>query len=143
MPTTRKTHYFTMPPESWRRFYDRKTATVLTNWGDQLALHFPRFGVTCTVAFRYHHVRSIESRKTKCNLFNARGHCTNGTCPVLVEIEVEQEPKNEQSPAVFKLIVIGDAQHDAKKASASRQLTGVVREAMGMFNIFRRIVYGN
>ncbi|CAF1436149.1 unnamed protein product [Didymodactylos carnosus] len=66
-------------------------------------------------------------------------------CPVIVEVEVEDEPKNKSSPCIFKVIALGDAKHDPEKETASHPLIGMAREAMakaihqvGALNVFER-----
>ncbi|CAF3842285.1 unnamed protein product [Rotaria sp. Silwood1] len=126
----RYVHYFTMNYEQWRKFYDRKIDDVYSGWGDQLMPHFTQLKIYCTILFRYHHTRKNQSHKKNCNLFSATGCCKHRKCPVTIEIEIEKEPKHKGDPYVFKVTVVGDANHNPKKETAARQLTGARREAM-------------
>ncbi|CAF1632264.1 unnamed protein product, partial [Didymodactylos carnosus] len=119
-----------MTYEQWRAFCDHKTYDVYNGWGNQLAPHLVTLGITCTIIFRFHHIRDPTSLKKNSNLFSARGHCKNSECPVRIEIDVEHEVKNKGSPCVFKVVVIGDKKHDPKKETTGRPLTGAAREAM-------------
>ena len=121
-----------MTYDQWRAFYNRKTCDVYKGWGDQLLPHLIQLKIFCTVIFRYHHTRSKDSRKRNCNLFSARGCCKHKICPVLIEIEVADEPKTKESPCVFKVTVIGNATHDPKQETAARPLTGTAREVTGI-----------
>jgi hypothetical protein len=81
-------------------------------------------------------MRKKDSRKKNSNLFNGKGYCNIELCPVFIEVEVADEPRNKSSPCLFKVTVWGNANHDSQKKTGSRQLTGAAREAMGMFAFF-------
>jgi hypothetical protein len=125
-----------MTYDQWRVFYNRKTCDVYDDWGKQLIPHLIQLKIYCTIIFRYHHTRLKGSRKNNCNLFSGRGRCKHKRCRVTVEIEVKDEPKTKESPCVFKVTVVGDANHDPKKETVARPLTGAAREAIGMLSIF-------
>ena len=118
--------------EQWRAFYDHKNGDVYDGWGDQLTPYFTQLGITCTIAFRYHHNRLKYSRKKNSNLFSARGHCKAEMCPVQIDISIEDAPKKKGQPCVFKAVITGDKNHNSRQKTASRPLTGATREAIGM-----------
>jgi len=132
----RYVYYFTMTYEQWRVFFNHKTYDVYNGWGNQLIPHFKHIGITCTIVFRYHHVREKDSRKKNSNLFSGIGRCKAELCPVTILVQVQDEPKKKGSPCVFKVIVIGDKHHDPKKETVARPITGAIREAMGMLLLF-------
>lgn len=120
--------------EQWRKFYNVKINDVYSSWGDQLIPHLVQLKIHCSINFRYHHIRKKHSRKKNSSLFSAIGYCKQAICPVTIEIEIEHEPKHKGTPCVFKVTVTGDANHDSKKFTASRHLTGAMREAMGILS---------
>jgi hypothetical protein len=126
-------YYFTMCYEQWRRFYDHKTGTVCEDWGDQIALQFKSIGIVCTPVFRYHHGRAKDSRKRNTNLFSAIGYCKADECPVLIDVEVENQSIQKGRPCLFTVVIIGDKNHDPKKP-VSRQVKGAARERIGMLD---------
>ena len=128
----RYVHHFTMTFEQWRAFFNHKIYEVYDNWGNQLMPHFYRLGITCTIIFRYHHVRRKNSRKNRCKLFSGIGRCKADKCPVSAIVEVEDAPKNKGSPCVFKVVIIGDKNHNKKQEKVARPVTGAAREALGM-----------
>lgn len=127
-----------MAYDQWRGFYNRRIGDVNDGWGTKLIPYLTQLKITCTIVFRYHHVQLKDSRKKNCNLFTANGYCKHDMCPVTIEIEVNNEPKTKDSPCIFKVTVIGNANHDSKKQTASRHLTGAAREEMGMLSIFSK-----
>jgi len=128
----RYVYHFTMNYDQWRAFYDHKKGDVYDDWVEKLIPHLERLGITCAIAFRYHHTRLVDSRKKNCSLFSAKGHCKGVDCPVDIEIFIEDEPKSKGRPCVFKVVVTDDKNHNAEKGTMSRPLKGAAREAMGM-----------
>ncbi|CAF1314555.1 unnamed protein product [Adineta ricciae] len=127
---SRCVYYFTMAYDQWKMFYDYKIEDVHTGWSDRIVSHLYKLGITCTVIFRYHHSRLIDSRKQNCTLFSASGYCKVETCPVKVDIDIASEPKQKGDPSVFKVVVVGEKNHDPKKQKVSRSVTGPLREAI-------------
>lgn len=119
--------------DEWKTFYDYETGDVRDSWSNMIASYLPRLGINCTIVFRYHHSRLIDSRKKNCTLFSADGYCKAELCPVTADIEIATEPKMKGEPTVFKLLLTGEKNHDPKQQTVSRSITGDIREAIGMF----------
>ena len=118
--------------DQWRTFFNRKTGDVYSDWTNQVIPHLVQLKINCPIIFRYHHVRKKDSRKKQCCVFTARGRCKLSICPVTIDVEVEDEPKSKGSPCMFKVIVSCNPSHDPKKETASRPMTGIAREQMGI-----------
>ncbi|CAF4028148.1 unnamed protein product, partial [Adineta steineri] len=126
----RYVHYFTMNYDQWKLFFDHKIGDVYDGWGDKITPHLVELRIPCAINFRYHHSRLIDSRKHNSTLFNAKGYCTAELCPVKIDIGIVHEPKQKGAPTLFKVVVIGEKNHDPKQKPFSRQITGEIREAM-------------
>ena len=100
--------------DQWKKFYNNKNGDVCSGWGDQLTPYLVQLQIHCIIIFRYHHVRKKNSRKMNSSLFSAAGCCELQMCPVTIEIEIESEPKHKRNPCIFKVRIIGDANHDSK-----------------------------
>lgn len=132
----RRILHFALNCDEWRQFYDYKTGRNTTDWSNQLAKYMPRVGLTCSVAFKRHHLKQQGSRKKNCNFFSCSGRCTISLCPIMLSIVIEAEPKTKTSPAVFTVYVFGDANHDRQKATGSRPLRGLERSIIGTCFLF-------
>lgn len=127
----RSIQHFTLSYEEWQAFYQRKIAKVAEDWHTQLAEYITRANVTCSVSFKKHHVRAKGSRKKNTNLFRCHGQCQREECPLGVSVTVQEGPKKQGDPVVFKVYVFHEQKHNG---TAQRPLKGVRRTAMGMFD---------
>ena len=105
---SRCVHHFTMTREQWRMLYNRKTCEVAIDWTYRLSQCLEQINITCCPVFKRHRVRLKNSRKRNCCLSRAKAYCKHETCPVEIEIIVEEEPKTKESPCLFTVVCFGD-----------------------------------
>ncbi|CAF1403939.1 unnamed protein product [Adineta ricciae] len=51
-------------------------------------------------------------------------------CPVTVDINIASEPKQKGDPSVFKVVIVGEKNHNPKQQKVGRPITGPLREAI-------------
>jgi hypothetical protein len=124
-------HFF-MSYEQWRKFFDRDTYNLSKDWTNLLIPHLVDIGITCTLIFDYKHIRKKYSRKRRGKLITCIGHCKRQKCPVVVKVYVDDQSMKKHSPRLFTVHIIGERHHDPKTETASRPVTGLAREEMGI-----------
>ena len=65
----------------------------------------------------------------------------NLKCPIVFQVYVDNEPTKKSSACLFTVHSIGVENHESKEDNASRPVTGVAREKMGIVAILARLHY--
>jgi hypothetical protein len=121
-----------MSYDEWRNFFNRDTYTLSTEWTNLLIPHLVSIGITCTPIFDYHHAKKKHSRKKRGHLIVCTGHCKKQKCSIVFQIYVGNESIKKRSTTLFTVHTMGVENHEPKEEIASRPVTGLAREKMGI-----------
>jgi hypothetical protein len=122
---------FTLTAAEWKAAFSRTRQEMNEGWTTILYEKLKSCGIVCAVKFKKSHTKQGE-RKQVCGYFWCRAVCTNSSCTRSYYIILKDEADFNTS-VLFLLRISGKENHDPKKETMTRHLTGKQRYLVGMY----------
>ncbi len=135
MSTGEETFFFiSMARKLWDRIRPQKETSKLKGpWTDHVYNIFKEKIPSCTLSFKYQHIKAPWSRKENAPYLSMKAGCTFPSCPAKYSFTVQNNPVASDQDVQILVQQTGDIQHklsETKARPATNQKRGKIAKAL-------------
>ncbi len=130
-PQVKKPIFISMARKLWDRIRPRKETSKLKGpWTDHVYNIFKEKIPSCTLSFKYQHLKAPWSRKKNAPCLSMKAGCTFPSCPAKYSFTVQNNPVASDQDVQILVQQTGDIQHKLSETKATNQKRGKIAKAL-------------